>query len=199
TLARNFATLLGSRVFIGYVLVGCLFTGGLLAWLSGSSFVLIRVFGTAEENFGFLFGTVMMGNICGLILASRLQRRRGIDGMMRLGVMIAAAGGGAMAALAWAGVNATAAVIVPMMIFMLGFSLALPQTIAGAMAPFPHIAGAASSLLGFLYSLVGVAVSMAIAGFYDGTQRPMATAIGLAGGMAVFAYAVMLRRRSAGA
>ena len=39
-------------------------------------------------------------------------------------------------------------ILLPMMIYTLGVGLVMPQSMAGAMSPFPQHAGAASSMLG---------------------------------------------------
>ena len=79
TMARNFGRLLQSRVFLGYFLVSCFMFCGLFAFLAGSSFVFESVMGAGERGFGFLFGAVMLGNITGATIASRVVRRFGID------------------------------------------------------------------------------------------------------------------------
>ena len=41
-------------------------------------------------------------------------------------------------------------ILLPMMLYTLGVGLVMPQSMAGAMSPFPERAGAASSMLGLM-------------------------------------------------
>ena len=130
-----------------------------------SSLVFLRVFGFPERDFGFLFGCIMIGNIGGAALGSHLVMRYGIERLLMRAVVLSMVAGVGMAALAWAHVDHVLAVLVPMFLYMLGFSLVIPQSMAGALSPFPHLAGNASALLGVIQwsfaSLVGEAVGQA--------------------------------------
>jgi MFS transporter, DHA1 family, multidrug resistance protein len=173
----NFATLLRSRAFVGYFLVACFAFCGLFAFLAGSAFVFVSVMGEGERDFGFLFGAVMLGNVTGATIASRVVRRFGIDRVIRFAAGLALAAGAAMAALAWSGVNHPAAVVVPMFVYMVALMLTLPQAMAGAMTPFPRMAGAATSLQQFGQFAFGSTAALLVGLTYDHTQRPMATTI----------------------
>ena len=67
--------------------------GGLFAFISGSSFVLQKIYGLDELSFAFSFTFVVVGFITGTTLAQRLVGRCGLDGTIRLGVTCLALGG----------------------------------------------------------------------------------------------------------
>ena len=71
------------------------------------------------------------------------------------------------------------AIILPMSLFGVGLGIVLPQTQAGAMAPFPEKAGAAAGLMGSLQMGLAGLIGYAIAFLHNGTQFPMVMAIGL--------------------
>ena len=52
------------------------------------------------------------------------------------------------------GLTSAASLVLPMAIYLAGLGMVLPQSIAGAMTPFPERAGAASALLGFIQQSV---------------------------------------------
>jgi DHA1 family bicyclomycin/chloramphenicol resistance-like MFS transporter len=189
----NFATLMRSRQYVGYVLVAALASSGLFAFLAGGSFVFVSVMGAGEREFGMLFGSVMTGNIVGAVLASRTVMRHGINALLRVSTAVMLAAGAALAALAWAGINHPAAVVVPMFVFMAAFTATIPQATAGALTPFPRIAGAAASLLSFCQFTVASTWALAVGFAYDGTQRPMATAIAAAAVLAFSAFWLVVR------
>ncbi len=176
-MAGNFGRLLRSRVFLGYFFVSCFTFCGLFAFLAGSSFVFESVMGSGARGFGLLFGSVMLGNVLGATIGSRVVRRYGIDRVIRFASAMGLAAGTVMAALAWAGVVHPLAVVLPMFVYMVSLMMTAPQAMAGAMTPFPRMAGAAASLQQFGQYLFASTSALIVGVTYDHTSRPMATAI----------------------
>lgn len=193
-LLTTFSRLLRSRRFVGYLLVSSFSAGGLFAFLGGSAFVLVAVMGTGETGFGALFATVMIGNLVGGLLASRAVMRLGIDRLLQISTAVMLASGVTLAALAWAGVDHPAAIVVPMFVFMASYTATMPQATAGALTAFPEIAGAATSLLLFCQFVIASSWALAVGLAYDGTQRPMTSAIALTGALSCGAYWLVVRR-----
>ncbi|MCS4502707.1 multidrug effflux MFS transporter [Arhodomonas aquaeolei] len=192
-IAANYRTLVRSRVFVGYSLaVGFVF-GGLFAFLSGSSFVLIEFLGVAEEHYGLYFTLVVLGYMGGSIIGGRLSRRWGIERLMLAGSLLSAAAGSAMAGLSAASVYTVAAVIVPHMLFMTGVGIVMPQAMAGAIGPFPQMAGSASALLGFIQMAIAAGAGALVGQFHDGTSHSMAFIIA-AMGLATLASFLLIAR-----
>jgi DHA1 family bicyclomycin/chloramphenicol resistance-like MFS transporter len=80
-----------------------------------------------------------------------------------------------------------------MFVFMAAFMLTMPQATAGALTPFPEIAGAASSLLAFVQFLVAASAALMVGVTFDGTARPMATTIAVAAVLAALAFHALVR------
>ncbi len=194
-MARTFSSLLANRQFVGAMLICCFTGAGLFAYIASAAYVYIGVFGFPESQFGYLFATVMLGNIAGSILGGKLVMRLGIMRMMRLGTSLALVAGLALAWFAWAGSTHVASVIAPMMAYMIAFSLILPSATAAALGPFPANAGAASALLGFFQLLVSATVGTLAGALFDSSAVPMASAVGLMAFLAFASYAIMARRR----
>ena len=76
---RNFSQMLSNATFVGNAIVVCAVTGGLIAFLASSSFVFVRSLGYAEQNFGFVFGLTMVGNIVGASFGRHLVGLLGIE------------------------------------------------------------------------------------------------------------------------
>src|SRR6266487_3047487 len=100
---------------------------GLIALLSASAYVFVSVIGTAEQGFGFLFGAVMLGNIIGATIGSRLVSRLGIDRMLAYSTSLMLLAGVVVAALAWARVAHPLAIVAPMFLFMVALMTTMPQ------------------------------------------------------------------------
>ena len=176
----NYGRLLRSRDYVGFMLVAAFGFSGLFAFLAGSAFVFVSVMGQSERGFGVMFGTVMLGNITGAMIGSRLVRRIGIARQVRAGTALMLVAGLALGGLAVVGVTHPVAVIVPMFAFMVTFTLTMPPATAGALTPFPQIAGSASSLLAFCQFVVASTAALVVGLTLDGTTRPMALTIAVA-------------------
>jgi DHA1 family bicyclomycin/chloramphenicol resistance-like MFS transporter len=70
-----------------------------------------------------------------------------------------------------------------------------PQATAGALAPFPHLAGTAAALLGFLQMSTGLLVNALTSAWFDGTPRPMVTVNLACALLALAAWWWLLRHR----
>lgn len=74
----------------------------------------------------------------------------------------------------------SSAVVAPQFFFMMAMGMVMPLTLAGAMAPFPHMAGAASSLLGTTQMLIATVHGGLVGHFHTGTPSVMAFGIAFA-------------------
>ena len=195
-LARSFAGIVRDRRFVApFLLVLCSHIG-ILAWVSNSAFTLVRGLGVTVTAYSFMFAFVMLGQISGAWFSSRMVMRLGIGRLLRSGAFLMLGGGGAAAALAWAGVGHWLAVVLPFGAFLFGTALIVPNATAAALSPFPGAAGTASSLIGAIGFTAGALVSTGLGAAFDGTARPMAT-VALAAGLAAFLFERKLLRGKA--
>lgn len=177
-LLRAFSTVARSGLFWAYVGCGAAAFSALFAFLSGAPAALIVHLGITPEAFGYLFALVMIGNLIGYPVGSRLVVRIGLNRLLMWGTLGGLASGLAVAGLAIAGPASPWAIVLPVFAYMFCFALILPPSTAGALSPFPGVAGAASSLLGVAQLGCGALAGAIVAGFDDGTQMPLA--IGMA-------------------
>jgi MFS transporter, DHA1 family, multidrug resistance protein len=187
-LAANYALLLGNGRYLGYVLTNAFVFCGMFAFISGSSFVIIGFLGLSPDLYGISFAIAVVGYMIGTILAGRLTLRIGIDGMLFAGGLIAAGAGLAMLGLALVGVASAAAIIVPMLIYMIGMGIVMPNSMAGAIGPYPKMAGAAAAMMGFIQMMLASLVGFLVGQLDDGTQIPMAAAVAASGVLTFLAF-----------
>lgn len=192
-LITNYASLLASRLFMGYTLTVGLAFGGLFSFISGSSFVVIDVLGVPPRYFGFAFAVVVAGFISGAFTAGRLTHKLGLVRTLRIGTLLAVVAGMTVAGLALAGIQHVAAVIGPLCLYFFACALIIPNGTAGAINPFPTRAGSVSALLGFLQMSIGATAGWLVGLLHDGTTRPMAIIICIMGVGALIAHRVLVR------
>jgi MFS transporter, DHA1 family, multidrug resistance protein len=193
-LARNYGVLVTDRRFVGYVVTLMAGSVGLFTFISASPFVLVTVLGLPPHVFGLCFAAVNLGQLSGALLSARLTGRLGIDRMIAIVLALYVTGGLVMAGLSVAGVQHVAVVVGGMALYQLGNGMVMPNTMAGAIAPFPRMAGAASALAGFLQMLAGAAAGMAVGRLHDGTARPMALMVAGAAVAAAVGFALLRAR-----
>lgn len=172
-LAANYRRVLRSPEFRAYTLVACASYGGLFAFISGSSFVLIRVLGVPTAYFGFGFAFCVCGYLVGTLACRYLLSRMSIQRTLRTGAALALGGGVTMAALAGAGVHHWAAVLGPAFVVFLAHGVNFPCGQAGSAAPFARLAGAAAGLFGFLVMAVASMTGAWIGATHNGTVYPL--------------------------
>ena len=176
----NWTLALRSRRVVGFLLINAFATCGLFAFLAGSAFVFVEGLETGEREYAFYFGIVMLGNFIGAWLARRIVIRIGLERVIARGTVLLVVAGASMAALAWMGVRHPLAVTLPMLVFMLAYMWTVPQATAGALTPFPEMAGSIASLMSFSQFVTAAGFAYVVGVAYDGTPRPMATAIAVA-------------------
>jgi DHA1 family bicyclomycin/chloramphenicol resistance-like MFS transporter len=178
---------------VGFILTGALFFAGFFAYLSGSPFVYIEVFGVAPEHYGYLFAINVVGIGTVTWLNSRLVGELGAERMLTMGVAVAAGGGLALLGVALTGLGGLWGVVACLVFYVSTIGLVAANSSAAALAPFPHIAGAGSAVIGAVQFGTG-AVSGAVLGqLHDGTPVPMA-AIMAASGIGALAARLALAR-----
>ena len=204
SMRADFTTLLTDRRYLGYCLSCAFAYAGLFAFLSGSSFVIIQFYGVAEQRYGLLFALVVGGYVGGTLLAGKFSIAKGVNLLITCGGVITLLGGGAMLLCALvpgvagaAGTLGVWAVVLPMVLYMLGLGLVMPQSLAGALAAYPQMAGAASGLFGFIQMTLAAAVGIAVGHSYNHTPLPMAATIALMGLLTLLSHLVLIGRRTA--
>jgi DHA1 family bicyclomycin/chloramphenicol resistance-like MFS transporter len=87
-----------------------------------------------------------------------------------------------------------AGILLPAMIGMLGVGVMLANAMAGLLSPFPHMAGTASALSGFLQMAVASGIGILVAGAFDGSERPMMAGMAICATLGLVLH-LMLRPR----
>lgn len=159
---RTYASLLSDRGYLGNVLmVGGIF-GGLMAYQTGSPFVLMDQLGWSPRAYGLLVLVNVIGFLAGSLLAARYSEAMGVRRMVRFGAAAALLSGVLMLAFPMAGHLSTVSLLGSMTLLLFGMGIGLPNAFAGAMQDFPHVAGSASAIIGFFQMGFGMLASLAV-------------------------------------
>ena len=159
-IAHSYGIVARNRVWRVYASIMAMSHTGLFTFVAASPFVLQSIYGLTPVEFGAGFSACSVAFVSGAYVGSRLVTRRGIDGVVSLGVMCLA-GGGALQLLGYfAFPNSVLALFIPELVYFYGIGYVLPHSIAGALSPLPERAGAATSLQGFLQMTFSAAMGI---------------------------------------
>ncbi|MEX0958822.1 MAG: Bcr/CflA family multidrug efflux MFS transporter [Burkholderiales bacterium] len=189
----GYGRLLIDRRFIGYTLAGGLAQAGLFAYISGSPFVFIEVFGVPAHHYGWLFGMNAVGLIGASQVNRRLLARRSPDELLRRANLVNALFGIALAGIAFSGFGGLPMLLVPLFGYITALGFTFPNAAAGALAPFGDRAGSASALLGSVQFTIAAVAGAAVGLLHDDTAVPMAAVIGMCGAAAFASHRLLVR------
>jgi DHA1 family bicyclomycin/chloramphenicol resistance-like MFS transporter len=189
--------LLSDRRYLGYALCSAFIYAAMFAYISGTPFVYIEIFGVRPQNYGFLFGINIVGMIIVNTINSRLVLRYGVDRLLRIGCAAAALLGVLLLGVAATGFGGLAGIVAVLFLFLGTTGMIGANAMAGAMAGFPRAAGAAAALSGMLQFGFGAIAGGLVGALANGTAVPMAAVI-CAAGLAGLACNLALVRRPGG-
>ena len=172
-IARNYGQLFRDPLYISATFASGLIYSGLLAYLSSSSFIYIEMLGVPVEYFGFIFLTSVVGYMLGSAISARLTRYYPPEQTVMLGATLVILATGAM----WLGGSllprSITALVLPMVLYATGMGLVLPNAMALALRPFPHIAGTASALMGFIQMSLSAAATALVGAMLRDNAQPL--------------------------
>lgn len=189
----QYRALLGNASFMGYSLAGGVAMAGMFAYIAGSPFVFIELYGVPAEHYGWLFGSNAAGFVIMAQINARLVRAGGPAVWLRRVVLVYLSSGLCLLALAWWRPEQLWPLLVPLFVCVASLGCLLPNATACAMAGQGRHAGSASGLLGSMQFTVAASASALVAFLHDGSAVPMALVIALCGG-AASAFAWWSRR-----
>lgn len=191
-----YRSVLGNRCFLANLAILTASYVALFAWVSGATVVLQGLYGLSPVRFGIIYAAGAAGYMAGTAIAARMVMRAGLDRTIGIGATVQAAGGIAMAAGVALGIADAAWLVGTMTVFLAGMGFVLPQTMAGALTPFPDRAGTASSLMGFTQQTCA-AIGAAIVGDYLGASAwPVVGTVATMGCLSFLIWATTRRVRA---
>ncbi len=194
---RIFAGLARDRRFLGPALTGGLAQAGMFAYISGSPFVFIQVYGVPAQHYGWLFGLNALGIIGGSQLNRWLLRRHPAAAILGVANGVTATCGLLLLAVAWGGAGGLPLLLAPLFGYVASLGFTYANAAALAMASFPEKAGSASALLGTVQFGAAAVAGSVVGHLHDGTAVPMAAVIAACGLLALAARLGLMGGRAA--
>ncbi|HSO45700.1 MAG TPA: MFS transporter, partial [Rhodoferax sp.] len=173
TLLATWNSILRHPTFLAFSALSAASYGGLFTFLAASSFVFMNVLGLSKTHYGALMALNSLAYIGGTFLCRRWLPRFGVRRSLKWAGVLSLAGGTLMAGISLAGVQNVWAIMLPQLLFIVAHGIHQPCGQSGAVGPFPHAAGAASAMNGFLMMLAAFAMGSWLGTHMDGTVLPL--------------------------
>lgn len=190
---RQYARLVKDSIYLGHALTGGIAIAGMFAYIAGSPFVFIKLYGVPAEHFGWLFGTNAAGFILVAQVNARLLAKRGPAFLLVRAVWVYFLAGLTLLAVSAMRPDALWPLLIPLFICIASLGCIIPNASACAMNGQGARAGSASAMLGCLQFSIAAGAAALVGVLHDGSAVPMAMVISLCG-LLVVSVALLTRR-----
>ncbi|MGF6704071.1 Bcr/CflA family drug resistance efflux transporter [Pseudomonas frederiksbergensis] len=194
---RQYGRLLADPIFLGHALTGGVAIAGMFAYIAGSPFVFIKLYGVPAEHFGWLFGINAAGFILVAQVNARMLAKRGPAFLLARTVWLYLAGGLALLAVSALHTAQLWPLLIPLFLCIASLGCIVPNASACAMNGQGARAGSASAMLGCLQFSVAAGAAALVGVLHDGSAMPMAMVISLCGILVVSAATLTRRLQTA--
>ncbi|WP_257656559.1 multidrug effflux MFS transporter [Parapedobacter lycopersici] len=174
-----------TRQFFTYAFAGGLASSGLYAYLAGSPYVMLTLFGVTEKQYGFIFALIASALIVASQLNRRVLNRHSSEKVARIALMVQSAAGITLTICCLMGTINLFVMVAIIFVFLGAQGFVFPNTSALALSPFNRLAGSASALLGSLQMACGALSSALVSYFHNGTAIPMAVVMAGCAGLSL--------------
>ncbi|MBA6413826.1 multidrug effflux MFS transporter [Parahaliea sp. F7430] len=193
SIGRNYRELSVSPSFM-VVALGCsLCYAAMMSYLAASGFVYLEMLGVPIQYFGLIFLTTVVGYFIGSASSAKLASHFESDQVVRMGAILAASACLIMLTCSSIWPQSIWALMLPTMIYTASLGMVLPHAMNLALQPYPHMAGTASALFGFIQMGVSAAASGAVGLLLSDSPAPMVWLMSILAGLGLI---LLLRVRS---
>lgn len=170
---RNYNEVLRTPQFLVNGLAGGLAGSGLYAYLSGSAFVMMQLYGATERQYGWIFAIIASALIAASQVNTLLIKRMSSEKIARLALLAQSIIGLLLFLLSSFGLLGLYSTVTFIFFFLACQGFAFPNTSAAAITPFRRLAGSASALMGGIQLGIGAVISALVSTLHDGSSQPM--------------------------
>lgn len=175
--------------FYIYALAGGVASAGLYAYIAGSPFVFMEIYGVSEKQYGWIFAFIAAGLIAASQANTLLLKKYSSQQIIRTTIFCQALAGLAIVIGTYFNLLNLYSTIAFIWIFLSTQGFAFPNSSALTLAPFSRNAGTASALMGALQLGLGAIATAIVSVLNNGTAIPMAAVMC---GCAVISFIILM-------
>ena len=169
---HGYNTLLHDRFFVGCALSSGLAGASMFAYISGSTFVLQRIYGMSPQGFSFVFGAISLTLVIAAQVGGRLALRWPLTRVLGFGLAVNLCGAASLLATVIIGLP-LGVLIAALSVMVSAVGLIFPTANALALADYPDLAGTASSLQGLSQFVFGAVAAPLVGIAGERTALPL--------------------------
>lgn len=178
-MAKHYWQIAIQPVFLPYSLAATFASAGFFVYLSGSPFVLMKIYHLSQQQYGWLFGFIALGLIGSSQLNNVALERWSSRQILRTALLTQAGIGVILYSISALHLLNLYSLIALVFVFVGCLGFIFSNATALSMEPFSNEAGSASALIGALQMGAGAIGSAILGGIGDGTERPMMLLMGI--------------------
>lgn len=179
--AQNYLHLIVSTRYFPYVAALAFAMAGFFAYLAGSSFVFISIYGLSPATYSMLFAFNAIGLMTGAQIAPHLMGRFRPQSIVRVALTVYATAAVILAVLELAGSAGLVPMSVLLFVAVTAMAFVLPLTSVMALESYGAISGTAAALMGAFNFGAGTLASLVVGMTANGTALPMIITIAVCG------------------
>jgi MFS transporter, DHA1 family, multidrug resistance protein len=170
---KNFYTVVRQPQFLVYSFAGAFATSAPFAYIVGSPNVFMNLYGSSEQEYGWIFAFVAGCIIATTQLNHVLLKNFKSEELIKYTLTFQTFIGALLITGVYFDIYGKIGLIVMSALFLAGHGLVNPNTNALSLAPFTKHTGSAASLLGAFRMAMGGLVSALVSAFHSNSPKPM--------------------------
>jgi DHA1 family bicyclomycin/chloramphenicol resistance-like MFS transporter len=186
---KSFLEVAAVPQFYTYAFAGGIASSGLYAYIAGSPFVFMELYGVSEKQYGWIFAFIAMGLIIASQVNTLLLRKYSSEQIVRVALFCQCLAGICLVAGTWVHALGLYSTIFLIWIFLSTQGFAFPNSSALSLAPFSRNAGTASALMGAVQLGIGAISTALVSILNNNTAMPMAAVMCVC---AIISFAILL-------
>lgn len=171
---KSFLGVLKVPQFYTYTLTGSFAASGLYAYIAGSPYVFMELYGVTEKQYGWIFGFIALGLVSASQVNTVLLRKHTSEQIIKVTLICQVITGSLLLAGAYFDLLSLYSTIILAFLFLSTQGFAFPNTSALSIAPFSKSAGTASALMGAIQLGVGAITTAIVSLLSNHSSLPMA-------------------------
>ena len=178
--------------FYTYTLTGSFAASGLYAYIAGSPYIFMELYGVSDKQYGWIFGFIALGLVSASQLNTVLLRKYSSEQIIKVTLICQTITGLLLFSGAWFHLLSLFPTIILAFIFLSTQGFAFPNSSALSIAPFSKNAGTASALMGAIQLGIGAGTTVIVSILSNQSELPMA---GVMFGCAFISLIILLTGR----
>lgn len=194
SITNSYLAIIKNPQFAIYTFTGAVAYAGLYAYISGSPYVFMVIYGVSEKYYGWIFAIIAAGLISASQLNNIFLKKYQSEQIVKAALYFQNSIGIILVTTSLMGMHNLYLTIVLILLFLCCQGFIFPNASALSMAPFEQNAGTASALMGFIQMSVGALLSAMVSFLQNGTELPMTGVMATCSISASLLYAIVKKR-----